>query len=57
MRLGGLRAISEAEGTLKRYLGDSSDEDIGRLRRILVALVEWIERFGQRMFTSQDHTR
>ena len=57
MRLGGLRAISEAEGTLKRYLGDSSDEDIGRLRRFLVALVEWIERFGQRMFTSQDHTR
>jgi hypothetical protein len=57
MRLGGLHAISEAEGTLKRYLGGSSDEDIGRLRRFLVALVEWIERFGQRMFTSQDHTR
>jgi hypothetical protein len=57
MRLGGLRAISEAEGTLKRYLGDSSDEDTRRLRRFLVALVGWTERFGQRMFTSQDHTR
>ena len=52
-----LHAISEAEGTLKRYLGDSSDEDTGRLRRFLVALVEWTERFGRRAFTSEDHMR
>ncbi len=52
-----VHAISEAEGILKRYLGDSSDGDTERLRRFLVALVEWIERFGQRMFTSQDYMR
>jgi hypothetical protein len=52
-----IHAISEAEGILKRYLGDSSDEDTRRLRRFLVALVGWTERFGQRMFTSQDHMR
>ena len=52
-----LHPISEAEGVLKGYLGDSSDEDTGRLRRFLVALVEWIERLGQRMFISEDHMR
>jgi hypothetical protein len=52
-----LHAISEAEGILKRYLGDSFDEDTGRLCRLLVALVEWTERFGRRAFTSEDHMR
>ena len=52
-----LQAISEAEGTLKRYLGDSSDEYTGRLLRFLVALVKWTERFGRRAFTSEDHMR
>ena len=52
-----LHAISEVEGNLKRNLGDSSDEDTGQLRRFLVALVEWTERFGQRAFTCEDHMR
>ena len=52
-----LHAISEAEGILKRYLGDSSDGDTERRSRFLVALVEWTERFGRRAFTSEDHMR